>query len=44
VPSPTAEGGYTLALPIIIAIGIWALLHLAVNGLLRMFAHRKTEI
>jgi uncharacterized protein YggT (Ycf19 family) len=44
VPSPTTEGGYTLALPIVIAIGIWALLHLAVNGLLRMFAHRKTEI
>ena len=44
VPSPTAEGGYTLALPIVIAIVIWALVHLAVNGLLRMFAHRKTEI
>jgi uncharacterized protein YggT (Ycf19 family) len=44
VPSPTAEGGYTLAVPIMIAIGVWALLHLAINGLLRMFAHRKTEI
>ena len=44
VPSPSAEGGYTLALPIVIAIVIWALLHLAINGLLRMLAHRKTEI
>lgn len=44
VPSPTAEGGYTLAVPIIIAILAWALLHLAINGVLRMFAHRKTEI
>jgi hypothetical protein len=44
VPSPTAEGGYTLAVPIMIAIGIYVLLHLAVNGALRMFAHRKTEI
>jgi uncharacterized protein YggT (Ycf19 family) len=44
VPSPTTEGGYTLAVPIMIAIGVWALLHLAINGLLRMFAHRKTEI
>lgn len=44
VPSPTAEGGYTLALPIVIAIVVYVLLHVAINGLLRMFAHRKTEI
>jgi hypothetical protein len=44
VPSPSTEGGYTLAVPIMIAIGVYALLHMAVNGLLRMFAHRKTEI
>jgi uncharacterized protein YggT (Ycf19 family) len=44
VPSPTVEGGYTLALPIVIAIVVWVLVHLAVNGLLRMFTHRKTEI
>ena len=42
--SPTAEGGFTLALPIVIAIVVYMLLHLAINGLLRMFAHRKTEI
>jgi uncharacterized protein YggT (Ycf19 family) len=44
VASPTAEGGYTLALPIVIAIIVYALLHLGINGLLRLIAHRKTEI
>jgi uncharacterized protein YggT (Ycf19 family) len=44
VPSPATDGGYTLALPIVIAIGIYALLHLAINGVLRMFAQRKTTI
>ncbi len=44
VGSPTVEGGYTLALPIIIAIVVYALLHAGINGLLRLFAHRKTEI
>ncbi|HEX5709109.1 MAG TPA: YggT family protein [Pyrinomonadaceae bacterium] len=44
VASPTAEGGYTLALPIIIAIIVYALLHAGINGLLRLLAHRKTEI
>ncbi len=44
VASPTVEGGFTLALPIVIAIVVYMLVHLAVNGLLRMFAHRKTEI
>ncbi len=44
VGSPTIEGGYTLALPIIIAIIVYALLHAGINGLLRLFAHRKTEI
>jgi uncharacterized protein YggT (Ycf19 family) len=44
VPSPTVDGGYTLALPIIIAIIVYALVHAAINGLLRLFARRKTEI
>ncbi|MEJ7709623.1 MAG: YggT family protein [Pyrinomonadaceae bacterium] len=44
VASPTAEGGYTLALPIIVAIIVYALLHAGINGLLRLLAHRKTEI
>ena len=44
VGSPSVEGGYTLALPIVIAIIIYALVHLGINGLLRLIAHRKTEI
>src|SRR5215213_5520490 len=44
VSSPRTDGGHTLLLPIIIAIVAYALLHFAINGLLRMFAHRKTEI
>ncbi len=44
MPSPTTREGFTLALPIVVAIVVYILLHLAINGLLRMFAHRKTEI
>ena len=44
VPSPRTEEGFTLALPIVIAIIVYMLLHFAINGLLRIFAHRKTEI
>ena len=43
VPSPSKDG-FTLALPIIIAIVAYMVLHLAINGLLRIFAHRKTSI
>jgi hypothetical protein len=44
VASPSTDAGHTLLLPIVVAIIAYALLHLAINGLLRMFAHRKTEI
>ncbi len=44
VPSPSTAEGFTLALPIIIAIIVYLLVHLAINGLLRIFAQRKTEI
>lgn len=44
VPSPAAEGGYTLVGPILIALVVYMLLHLAINGALRMVAQRKTEI
>lgn len=44
VASPTAEGGYTLALPIVIALIVYALLHAGINGLLRLLSRRKTEI
>jgi uncharacterized protein YggT (Ycf19 family) len=43
VASPTADG-HTLAIPIIIAIAAYALLHFAINGLLRMLVHRKTTV
>ncbi len=44
VPSPSVEGGFTLALPIIVAIVVYILVHLAINGLLRIFVHRKTTV
>ena len=44
VASPTAEGGYNLALPIVIAIIVYALLCVGINGLLKLVAHRKTEV
>ena len=44
VESPTVEGGYTLALPIVMAIIVYVLLHWGINGLLRLIALRKTEI
>lgn len=44
VPSPTTPEGFTLALPIVIALVVYLLLHLAINGLLRIFVHRKTEV
>lgn len=44
VASPTTESGNVLAWPILIAMIVYALLHLGINGLLRLFAHRKTEI
>jgi uncharacterized membrane protein len=44
VASPATDQGHTLLLPIVIAIIAYLLLHLAINGVLRMLAHRKTEI
>jgi len=44
VASPRTDEGHTLLLPIVIAIIAYILLHLAINGLLRIFAHRKTAI
>ncbi len=43
VDSPT-EGRHTLMLPIVVAILAYVMLHLIINGLLRMVAHRKTAI
>jgi uncharacterized protein YggT (Ycf19 family) len=44
VPSLSTPEGFTLALPIVIALAAYAMLHLAINGLLRMLAQRKVEI
>ena len=44
VASPSTDQGHTLMMPIVIAIIAYILLHLAINGLLRMLAHRKTQI
>ncbi len=44
VASPSTDQGHTLLLPIVVAIIAYLLLHLAINGILRMLAHRKTEI
>ena len=44
VSSPRTDGGHTLLLPIVIAMIAYLLAHLLINALLRMLAHRKTEI
>jgi len=44
VESPRTGDGHTLMIPIVVAIIAYVLLHLAINGILRMLAHRKTEI
>ena len=44
VASPTTDGGHTLMLPLVIAIIVYLLLHLAINGVLRIVAHRKTAV
>jgi uncharacterized protein YggT (Ycf19 family) len=44
VASPSTPEGNVLAWPIVIAIIVYALAHLGINGLLRLFAHRKTAI
>ena len=44
VNSPELLNGGTLVLPLLLAIGVYALLHLAVKGLLRVIAQRRTEI
>ena len=44
VASPRTDQGHTLLLPVVIAIVSYVILHLLILGLLRMLAHRKTEI
>ena len=44
VQSPTVEGGNTFAMPVVIAIVAYMLLHLAIKGFFRVMAQRRTEI
>ena len=44
VASPRTDGGHTLMMPLLIAIIVYVLLHLAINGVLRIIAHRKTAV
>jgi len=44
VSSPSTDSGHTLMLPLVIAFIVYLLLHLGINGLLRIIAHRKTAI
>jgi uncharacterized protein YggT (Ycf19 family) len=44
VASPATDGGHTLMMPLVIAFIVYVLLHLGINGLLRIMAHRKTAV
>jgi uncharacterized protein YggT (Ycf19 family) len=44
VASPRTDAGHTLMMPLVIALIVYVLLHLGINGLLRMIAHRKTAV
>ncbi len=44
VPSQSAEGGYTLVVPILVALLAYGILHGIINAALRMVGQRKTEI
>ncbi len=44
VPSPSTPDGFSLELPIIVALFVYALLHMAINGILRIIAHRKVAV
>lgn len=43
MPAP-GVGAFRLMLSYIVALVVYLLLHLAVNGLLRLFVHKKTEV
>ncbi len=44
VDSPATGAGNTLVFPIVIAMVVYAILHVAINGLLRLVGNRKTSI
>jgi uncharacterized protein YggT (Ycf19 family) len=43
MPAP-GVGAFRLMISYIVALVVYLLLHLAVNGLLRLFVHKKTEV
>jgi uncharacterized protein YggT (Ycf19 family) len=43
MPTP-GVGNFRFLLSYIVALGVYVLLHMAVNGLLRLFVHRKTVV
>jgi uncharacterized protein YggT (Ycf19 family) len=44
VSSPTVEGGFTVAVPILVALFVYALLHLAIRRLLILVSYRRTDV
>jgi uncharacterized protein YggT (Ycf19 family) len=44
VPSPTVEGGFTLAIPIAIALVAYMVLHVIVHHMFRLAVERKTTV
>lgn len=44
LPALTTDGGYTLALPVLLAILMYALLHGLIKALLRTIGHRPTYL
>jgi hypothetical protein len=43
MPTP-GVGHFRFLLSYVVAFGVYVLLHMAVNGLLRLFVHRKTAV
>ncbi|MGQ0701678.1 MAG: YggT family protein [Gemmatimonadales bacterium] len=43
LPNLTAEDGYTLVLPVLFAIAMYAVLHLLIKGFLRLVGYRRTS-
>jgi len=43
-PSPDGNGQFTIAVPVIVAMAVYGLLHLAIRKLLRVLAYRRTEV
>ncbi len=44
VRSPVVEGGYTFAMPILVAIGAYGLLHWLVRSVAKLAAYRKSDL